>query len=88
MQIKMCLDRAFKRLWHDKTSTLTTVLGMTILSLIIGSMFYGTPATTGGFSAKGGVLFFSILMNALISLVEINDLYDQRPIVQKQNSYA
>jgi len=61
---------------------------MVILSLIIGSMFYNTPATTAGFSAKGGVLFFSILMNALISLVEINDLYDQRPIVEKHKSYA
>jgi ABC-type multidrug transport system permease subunit len=27
-------------------------------------------------------------MNALISITEINSLYDQRPIVEKQASYA
>jgi ABC-type multidrug transport system permease subunit len=27
-------------------------------------------------------------MNALISITEINSLYDQRPIIEKQASYA
>lgn len=34
--------------------------------------------------------FFNTLcsMNALISITEINSLYDQRPIIEKQASYA
>lgn len=36
----------------------------------------------------GATLFFAILLNALISITEINSLYDQRPIVEKQASYA
>lgn len=54
----------------------------------IGSIFYGTPNASAGFFAKGSVLFFAILLNALISISEINALYDQRPIVEKQASYA
>ncbi len=88
MQIKICTVRAYQRLWNDKTSTLTTVIGQIVMALIIGSTFYGTPQSTGAFFAKGSVLFFAVLLNALIAITEINGLYDQRPIVEKHVSYA
>ncbi|KAI9872985.1 MAG: hypothetical protein M1830_000972 [Pleopsidium flavum] len=52
------------------------------------SVFYNTPSTTGAFFSKGGTLFFAILLNALIAITKINNLYDQRPIVEKQASCA
>ncbi|KAI9773655.1 MAG: hypothetical protein M1840_006929 [Geoglossum simile] len=88
MQIRLCVIRAYQRLWNDKVSTLTTINGQIILALIIGSIFYGTPNNSQSFFSKGSVLFFATLLNALISLSEINQLYDQRPIVEKQASYA
>lgn len=88
MQIRYCTNRAYQRLWNDKTSTVTTVIGQIVMALIIGSIFYGTPDDTSSFFAKEAVLFFAILLNALIALSEINALYDQRPIVEKQKSYA
>lgn len=59
-----------------------------IISLIIGSVFYGTPNATIGFQSKGAALFFAVLINALSSISEINSLYAQRPIVEKHKSYA
>ncbi|EAA66292.1 hypothetical protein AN1174.2 [Aspergillus nidulans FGSC A4] len=47
-----------------------------------------TPDASAGFQSKGASLFFAVLMNALISITEINSLYDQRPIIEKQASYA
>jgi ATP-binding cassette, subfamily G (WHITE), member 2, PDR len=88
MQIRLCAVRAYQRLWNDKTSTVTTVIGQTVMALIIGSIFYGSPDTTGSFFAKSSVLFFAVLLNALIAITEINGLYDQRPIVEKHVSYA
>ncbi|KAF5864492.1 hypothetical protein ETB97_007597 [Aspergillus alliaceus] len=88
MQIKLCTIRAYQRIWNDKPSTLTTVIGRIAMALIIGSMYFGTPNATAGFYSKGAALFFAVLMNALISITEINSLYDQRPIVEKQASYA
>jgi ATP-binding cassette, subfamily G (WHITE), member 2, PDR len=88
MQIKLCTVRAYQRLWNDRTSTITTIVGQIVLSLIIASVFYGTPQNTGAFFAKGSVLFFAVLLNALIALSEINGLYAQRPIVEKHVSYA
>jgi len=88
MQVRLCTKRAYQRLWNDKASTIATVFGTIAQSLIIGSIFYGTPLNTGSFFAKGSVLFFAVLLNALQSIVEINSLYEQRPIVEKHASYA
>ena len=88
MQLKICLRRAYQRLWNDKASTLTVVIGQIIMALVVGSVFYGTPDNTNSFFAKGSTLFFATLLNALIAVTEINSLYQQRPIVEKQASYA
>ena len=72
MQIKLCTVRAYQRLWNDKASTVSTVIGQVTLALIIGSLFFGTPNSTNSFFAKGSVLFFAILLNALLSITEIN----------------
>ncbi|PBP23756.1 ABC-transporter [Diplocarpon rosae] len=88
MQIRYCTQRAYQRLWNDRTSTITTIIGQIAMALIIGSIFYGTRSDTASFFQKGGVLFFAVVLNALISISEVNTLYSQRPIVEKQASYA
>ncbi|KAJ5812426.1 hypothetical protein N7474_008727 [Penicillium riverlandense] len=88
MQIKLNTRRAYQRLWNDISSTMSTVMGNMIMALISGSVFYGSPNTTAGFASKGATLFFAILLNALTAMSEINSLYSQRPIVEKQVSYA
>ncbi|GAB1213678.1 hypothetical protein ATERTT37_002828 [Aspergillus terreus] len=88
MQIKLNTKRAYQRVWNERTSTITSFVGNCITALIVGSVFYGTPAATSGFYQKGGVLFYAVLLNALTAMTEINSLYSQRPIVEKHNSYA
>jgi ATP-binding cassette, subfamily G (WHITE), member 2, PDR len=55
MQVRYCTQRAYQRILGDKTSTITTIVGQIVMSLIIGSIFYGTGETTASFSAKGGM---------------------------------
>ncbi|KAB8078723.1 ABC-2 type transporter-domain-containing protein [Aspergillus leporis] len=88
MQIKLNTKRAYQRVWNDISSTVSVVISQIIMALIIGSVFYGTPDATAGFSSKGATLFFAVLLNALIAMSEINSLYSQRPIVEKHASYA
>ncbi|KAK5185792.1 GTPase-activating protein [Exophiala sp. CCFEE 6388] len=88
MQIRLCTKRAYQRIWNDKASTLAVIFSQIAQALIIGSVFFGTPLSTGSFFAKGSVLFFAVLLSALQSIVEINTLYAQRPIVTKHKSYA
>jgi ATP-binding cassette, subfamily G (WHITE), member 2, PDR len=54
MQVKYCTQRAYQRILGDKTSTITTIIGQIVMSLIIGSIFYGTGETTASFTSKGG----------------------------------
>ncbi|KAK1143727.1 hypothetical protein N8T08_006128 [Aspergillus melleus] len=88
MQIKLTTQRAYQRLWNDKTSTISTIVSNIVLALIVGSVFYGSPDTTAGFTSKGAMLFYAVLLNALTAMSEINTLYSQRPIVEKHASYA
>jgi ATP-binding cassette subfamily G (WHITE) protein 2 (PDR) len=88
MQIKLNMKRAVQRIWNDKASTFTPIIGNVIMALIVGSVFFGTPDASAGFFAKGSVLFFAVLLNALSAISEINSLYAQRPIVEKHKSYA
>lgn len=88
MQIKLNMKRSVQRIWNDKASTFTPIIGNIIMALIVGSVFYGTPDASAGFFAKGSVLFFAVLLNALSAISEINSLYAQRPIVEKHKSYA
>ncbi|KAJ5816604.1 CDR ABC transporter [Penicillium robsamsonii] len=88
MQIKLNTVRAYQRLWNDAASTISVVVTNIIMALIIGSVFYGTPDATAGFTSKGATLFFAVLLNALTAMSEINSLYSQRPIVEKHASFA
>lgn len=88
MQIKLNTKRSWQRIWGDKASTFTPMVFNVVIALIIGSIFFNSPPATSAFQARGAVLFFAILINALSAISEINSLYDQRPIVEKHKSYA
>ena len=87
-QVRLNTKRAAQRIRNDPVSTITPIAINVIMALIIGSVFFDTPNATASFTAKGAVLFFAVLLNALMSISEISNLYDQRPIVEKHKSYA
>ncbi|PWY82850.1 hypothetical protein BO70DRAFT_379416 [Aspergillus heteromorphus CBS 117.55] len=88
MQVRLCLRRAYQRLRNDLPTAMSTVIAQLILSLVIGSIFFKSPTTTASFFQKGAVLYFAVLFNALVTLNEIIQLYTQRPVAEKQASYA
>ncbi|KAK8855092.1 ABC-2 type transporter [Apiospora arundinis] len=87
-QIKLTTIRAYQRMWNDMTATASGPIMNMIIALIIGSIYYGSPNNTDNLSSKGAVIFTGILLSALSSINEINTLYSQRPIVEKQASYT
>ncbi|KAJ5724605.1 hypothetical protein N7493_006333 [Penicillium malachiteum] len=70
-QISICLKRFYQRTWNDIASTATLMIGQVVFSLIIGSLYYGTPFGTQAMSLKMSALFFAILLNSLLTVVEI-----------------
>ena len=88
MQVRLCVRRAYQRIWNDKASTISKFATQIIQGLIVGSIFYNTPNTTDAFFAKGSVLFCVVLVNTLMSVAEIPSLFNQRKIVEKHAHYA
>ncbi|KAJ5157869.1 ABC multidrug transporter A-2 [Penicillium canariense] len=88
MQIRLCLWRGFLRLKGDMSMTIASVIGNTIMGVIISTVFLDLPNDTGSFFQRGALLFFAILMNAFASSLEIMTLWQQRPIVEKHYKYA
>ncbi|KAI9935030.1 hypothetical protein ASPWEDRAFT_117761 [Aspergillus wentii DTO 134E9] len=88
MQVRLCLWRGFLRLKGDLSMTLATVIGNSAMALIVSSVFYDLNGWTDSFFRRGALLFFSILLNAFSSSLEILTLWQQRPIVEKHDKYA
>ncbi|RKK74746.1 ABC transporter CDR4 [Fusarium oxysporum] len=88
MQTALCARRAIQQLLNDKTSTLTTLIGEIVIALVVRSVFYGTPETSDAFFSYGSVLFFSVLLNVLMSITDTHNLYKGRSVVRKQASYG
>lgn len=82
------MRRAYLRIIMDPSSTVTVIVSRIVQAVIFGSIFYGTKDATQGFYAKASVLLFSVLLNALVAMAEIQTLFPQRPIVEKHKSYA
>ncbi|GAA5895574.1 hypothetical protein JCM6882_000344 [Rhodosporidiobolus microsporus] len=87
-QVKICLRRGFQRLRADPSLTMISLFGNNSMALIISSVFYNLPQTSGSFFSRGALLFFSILMAAFSSALEILTLYSQRQIIDKQSRYC
>lgn len=72
MQIKLCTKRGFQRLRGDASLFFTSLFGQTALALIISSVFFNLQDTTADLYSKGALLFFSILMAAFQSALEVS----------------
>lgn len=88
MQTGLCAKRACQLLWNAKAAALTSLFGEIIIALVVGSIFYGTPNSTDAFFSSGSVLFFSVMLNVLMSTTDAHSLYKGRAVVRKQVSYC
>lgn len=87
-QLRLAITRGFQRVIGDKAFTITHICGSIAQALIIGSLFYNMGDNTSAAFSRGGVLFFSLLYNALSSLAEITNSFSHRPILMKQKNYS
>lgn len=67
----LCLKRGFWRLKGDPSLTITQLFGNIIFCLVISSIFYNLPTTTGSFYSRSALLFWAILINAFSSSLEV-----------------
>lgn len=87
-QCALLVRRGFQRIAGDKAYYIINVVATVFQALIIGSLYYNTKYSTEGAFSRGGILFFTLLFNALTSLAEVSNAYSQRPIIVKQKRYS
>ncbi|KAH0596640.1 hypothetical protein MHUMG1_05758 [Metarhizium humberi] len=87
-QVLACTRREFWLVWGDKTSLYTKFFVIVSNGLIVGSLFYNTPADTGGAFLRGGVAFFSILFLGWLQLSELMKAVSGRAVIARHGEYA
>ena len=85
-QVWACTHRQVLVMLGDKQSLGGKWGGVLFQALIVGSLFYNMPKTSGGVFERGGVLFFMLLFNALLALAELTAAFSSRPILLKHKS--
>ncbi|KAG0055293.1 hypothetical protein BGZ83_009051 [Gryganskiella cystojenkinii] len=87
-QVKTLTIRQIQLTRGDMTSIVSRYGSNVIKAIIVGSVFLLLPLNAGGTFTRGGVLFFSLLFNALISQAELPMAMQGRPILYKHKGFA
>ncbi|KHN95207.1 ABC drug exporter AtrF [Metarhizium album ARSEF 1941] len=87
-QVLACTRREFWLIWGDKTSLYTKFFVIVSNGLIVGSLFYDTPANTSGAFLRGGAAFFSILFLGWLQLSELMKAVSGRAVIRRHGEYA
>ena len=87
-QVIACTSRQAKVMLGDPQSLFGKWGGVLFQALIIGSLFYDLPKTAAGVFPRGGVLFYMLLVNALLALAELTAAFESRPVLLKHKSFS
>lgn len=87
-QVLACTTRQFLIMTGDRASLFGKWGGLVFQGLIVGSLFYDTPASAVGAFPRGGTLFFLLLFNALLALAEMTSAFQSKPIMLKHKSFS
>ncbi|CAO3574960.1 unnamed protein product [Mortierella alpina] len=82
-QVKALTVRQFQLTRGDITSLIARYATIIIIAVIVGSVFYRLPQSADGAFTRGGVLFMSLLFNALVSQAELPKAMEGRSILYK-----
>ncbi|KAG9327612.1 hypothetical protein KVV02_003857 [Mortierella alpina] len=87
-QVKALTVRQFQLTRGDIASLIARYATIIIIAVIVGSVFYQLPQSASGAFTRGGVLFMSLLFNALVSQAELPQAMEGRSILYKHKGFA
>jgi ATP-binding cassette, subfamily G (WHITE), member 2, SNQ2 len=87
-QVWACTLRQFLVVYGDKASLIGKWGGIVFQAVLVGSLFYNLPKTSAGVFTRGGLLFFTLLFNALLALAEMTAAFESKPILLKHKSFS
>ncbi|KAF9439085.1 hypothetical protein BGZ76_000047 [Entomortierella beljakovae] len=87
-QVKTLTIRQFQLTRGDMFAVVSRYASNVIKAIVVGSVFFKLPTDSSGAFTRGGVLFFSLLFNALISQAELPAALQGRPVLYKHKGFA
>lgn len=87
-QVLLCSKRQMWQLKGHMAPLYIKLISSVIYGLLVGSMFYDQPQTTGGMYSRGGVLFYSAILLAWLQMSELEDAMHGREILNRQKKFA
>lgn len=87
-QIILGVKRGMQRVMGDSSYAVINFCSPIFQAFVVASMFWKSSSTTSGAYSRGGALFFTVLLNVLAGLAEVNNSFAHRPILMKQKSYS
>lgn len=87
-QVLACARREVWLIWGNKTELYSKYFTIISNGLIVGSLFYDSPASTIGSFARGGAVFFAIVFLGWLQLAELMKAVSGRAIVARHKEYA
>ncbi|KAL7273145.1 ATP-binding cassette transporter snq2 [Rhizina undulata] len=88
MQVWYLMQREIQLQLQDKISLRSRFLNVTVIGLLIGSLFFQIPRTSEGAFAMGGALFFNIIVVGWMQMIEAINMANGRAITSKQTAFA
>ncbi|RKP09136.1 ABC-2 type transporter-domain-containing protein [Thamnocephalis sphaerospora] len=87
-QLMACLAREFQLASGNPNEIISRFIFNAVMAVIVGSVFYKLPLDSSGAFTRGGVLFFSLLFNALTSQAELPKSFFGRGVLYKHKALA
>lgn len=86
-QVSACLSRAQKRFLNNPSPVISNIVANAVLGVIIGSAFYHLAQNSDSLQSRSILLFFIAMLNSFLPAFEVDVMWEQRPIVEKQHRY-
>ncbi|KAI6765534.1 hypothetical protein HG530_006604 [Fusarium avenaceum] len=87
-QLSLNLWRAWRLLLSDPWMTITLLLTNFFEAIIVASIFYNLSPDSSSIEKRNLLIFFTIMINGLGSLLEVLTLYEKRKVIEKHGRYA
>ena len=88
LQIWALMQRQFILKWQDRFSLVVSWITIIVIALILGTVWLRLPQTSAGAFTRGGLIFISMLFNALNAFSELVAVLLGRGIVNKHRAYT
>jgi ATP-binding cassette subfamily G (WHITE) protein 2 (PDR) len=68
------MQRGIRRIQSNLALPISFVMGNAVMALIVGSVFYNLDNTTASISARGILIFYSVLLNGFMTGFEVGSI--------------